>query len=957
MRALCIAGCVALCVNAIAQNSIVGWEAYFDVDNGPGNGQWFPVSNNDTVSVVDAVDASSIGSGFHKLFVRFKTSGGLWSTPNACAVYVRPDVAPPLVHEVIACEYYVGDVDPGCGVGTPIPLDSVASTIYLQRELDLLSVGLANGNYFVNIRYKSSSGSWSMIERRPFTVCDTYGAIAGFETYRSGSSVSVVDQSQYATSIIYDFGDGQTDTTWNPMHHYDVLGNYTVTQTATNACAISTTLQFVRISGLNDYAPHVGGNGGFCSIQLNGMNFVPDMTVTLQQGGSPVVSADTVYQFSPNSASAVLNLLGQDAGTYDLVIDLPGDTTMFIPNGFEIQDVGESVAVGVQWIVPSIMRSNRPRTVILRLSNSNINDVLAAPVWIGYSNDLSFEFIDSIIDPVFSGSDTLPSDVSVNYLLGEPFVGRLTALLIGRVPANGFVDIPIRISSSLQSGTAKLRAWMGNPLLTMDGVFQFTPEGKTRSEAASSWSCIACYLGIVPGLGCTLGIGETLLTPFIADVVNDPEAKSNYFKLMLMTSAGCGETAVDILTFGATAGPNAIGGFMLCTMAYNCFQPNPVPTNVGVSSSYDPNEKNGPSGLAESGFTPGLASLSYKIAFENLDTAALPAQRVVIVDTLDNSVFDVRSASLGWVGLADSIITCTPLARNWTVEHPLNAGYALRLNAAIDTVNAIVTWDFFMIDTLTNALPVDPLTGFLPPNVTSPEGEGFVTLDLPLRTGLPHGQVIQNRASIFFDDNAPIVTNAWLNTLDLLPPTSLTEPLPTFSSDTLVEVFWSGTDPGSGIAKYYVYSSVDTTIGYDLWLVTGATSGTFDGEDGVTYHFYVVAEDSVGNREEKSPTSEAQSTIDFSTGVEPILAQGAFDLFPNPTTGGITLVGSTEEPCILQVEVRNTVGQLLEQRSIPTGTGPIRVSLDLPRLAVGTYMASITCADVKLVERLIKISE
>ncbi len=170
MRALCIAGCVALCVNAIAQNSIVGWEAYFDVDNGPGNGQWFLVSNNDTVSVVDAVDASSIGSGFHKLFVRFKTSGGLWSTPNACAVYVRPDVAPPLVHEVIACEYYVGDVDPGCGAGTPTPTDSVASTIYLQRELDLLSVGLANGNYFVNIRYKSSSGSWSVIERRPFSL-------------------------------------------------------------------------------------------------------------------------------------------------------------------------------------------------------------------------------------------------------------------------------------------------------------------------------------------------------------------------------------------------------------------------------------------------------------------------------------------------------------------------------------------------------------------------------------------------------------------------------------------------------------------------------------------------------------------------------------------------------------------------------------------------------------------
>lgn len=848
---------------------------------------------------------------------------------------------------------YIFDTDQGVGSG--------ASTMTLSDTLDLVADGLASGltlgTHLFGVRARDEQGLWSHTKWQPIYVCETYGAEGGFNHYRSGSTVSFVEHSQYATSMFYDFGDGQTDTTWNPLHQYDALGNYTVTQIATNDCAGDTVVHIARISGLNDYTPHIGGNAGFCTIQMNGMNFVPDMTVTLYQGGSPVLGADTVYRFSMTNASAVLNLLGLDAGIYDLEIVLPGDTTMFIPNGFEIQDAGEAVAVEVQWIAPSIMRTNRARTVVLRLTNSNLNDVLAAPVWIAYSDDISIEFADSIIEPVFSGSDTLPSELTVDHFLGEPFAGKLTALLIGRIPGSGFIDIPIRITSSQVLGTAKLRAWVSDPLLTMDGVFQMAEADNDRDEGFSSWACMSCFLNAVPGLGCTANFAATLLTPFITDVVNSAEGKSQFVKQFLRTAIACGSTAAFVLTGGGLGAPSALG-VSLCLALNNCVQPASVPANVSVSSSYDPNEKNGPSGVAESGFLPSMPSLSYKIAFENLDTAALPAQRIVIVDTLDASVFDIRTATLGVVGLADSIITCESLSRTWTAERPLPGSYVLRLNAAIDTVNAVVTWDFFMVDTLTDALPADPLAGFLPPNATSPEGEGFVTLILPLRTDLPHGQVIQNSATILFDENAPIVTNTWLNTLDLLPPTSQVDPLPSTTTDTLVQVSWTGgTDAGSGIARYYVYASADTTIGYDLWLVTGETSGVFDGENGITYHFYVVAEDSVGNMEVKTPTSEAQTFVDFSTAVEPIIAEGGFVLFPNPTTGAITLVGKTDAPCILQVEVRNTVGQVLEQRSIPTGSGDIRLTLDLPELAMGTYIATVKCADLKLVERLIKITE
>ncbi|MEM8600483.1 MAG: T9SS type A sorting domain-containing protein, partial [Bacteroidota bacterium] len=46
----------------------------------------------------------------------------------------------------------------------------------------------------------------------------------------------------------------------------------------------------------------------------------------------------------------------------------------------------------------------------------------------------------------------------------------------------------------------------------------------------------------------------------------------------------------------------------------------------------------------------------------------------------------------------------------------------------------------------------------LPPNVIPPEGEGFVSFTLQQRPGLEEGTAIDNRASIVFDFNPPILT-------------------------------------------------------------------------------------------------------------------------------------------------------------------------------------------------------
>ena len=94
----------------------------------------------------------------------------------------------------------------------------------------------------------------------------------------------------------------------------------------------------------------------------------------------------------------------------------------------------------------------------------------------------------------------------------------------------------------------------------------------------------------------------------------------------------------------------------------------------------------------------------------------------------------------------------------------------------------------------------DPLAGFLPPNRTSPEGQGFVTFTVKPRAGVSSGEVVRNAASIVFDQNPAIVTAEWPNALDADVPASAVDALPAVAPCSFL-VSWSGADAGSGAAK------------------------------------------------------------------------------------------------------------------------------------------------------------
>jgi hypothetical protein len=125
------------------------------------------------------------------------------------------------------------------------------------------------------------------------------------------------------------------------------------------------------------------------------------------------------------------------------------------------------------------------------------------------------------------------------------------------------------------------------------------------------------------------------------------------------------------------------------------------------------------------------------------------------------------------------------------------------------------------------------------------------------KQNLSTGTQINNQAHIVFDNNAPIDTPVWMNTIDNSKPTSHVMPLDATQQFIVFTVSWTGLDTGSGIRSYTVYSS-ENGGPYTVWLSDATfTSDLFIGQGGKTYSFYTIARDAAGNSEPAKTTAEA----------------------------------------------------------------------------------------------------
>ena len=267
--------------------------------------------------------------------------------------------------------------------------------------------------------------------------------------------------------------------------------------------------------------------------------------------------------------------------------------------------------------------------------------------------------------------------------------------------------------------------------------------------------------------------------------------------------------------------------------------------------SSDPNDIAGPVGFgAQDWVFSANSPLSYTILFQNDPLKAqAPAKQVQITLPLDKN-FDPRTfrlGSFGFGGMAFSVPSNSAFYQT-NLDFTATNGYFLQVFAGVDIANAQAFWTFTTIDPATGDIPENPFLGFLPPDTTPPEGEGYVTCSVSPLAGVTTGTQVSEQATIIFDNQAPLATPVAVNTLEAGGPASTVLPLPAVSASPTFTVAWQGVNiPGGvGIAAYDIYVSQNGGA-YYAWLQgTPLNQAPFTGQAGNTYAFYSIALDQAG---------------------------------------------------------------------------------------------------------------
>lgn len=321
-------------------------------------------------------------------------------------------------------------------------------------------------------------------------------------------------------------------------------------------------------------------------------------------------------------------------------------------------------------------------------------------------------------------------------------------------------------------------------------------------------------------------------------------------------------------------------------------------------TSWDPNEKIGPSGFGELGFVTDATRMTYQILFENKAEAGAPAWKIVIDDTL-STAFDASSVRF---------------------EGASHEGFDFSVNGQV------LHWEITGID--------------LPPNVAPPEGEGYVSFSVNTVPGLPSGTVLANRAVIVFDFNEPIMTNTFVNTLDFEAPVTTMRALPASVTGGDLTVRWDVADGvgGSGVQSTDLFVSVDGG-GFQSVGSTTADSMQVSLEPNHEYRFYALSKDQVGNGEivrSGVVSTQVMSGVFTEDGALPF--EFRLDAaYPNPfnpiTTLGYTLPVSGQARLEIFDSVGRRVAVLVDSDQLP-GTHTVR--WDASGQASGVYFYRLT---------------
>ncbi len=776
---------------------------------------------------------------------------------------------------------------------------------------------------------------------------------------RAGGTYEFTNESTLATKYTWSMGNGEQYSTVAPPLITYKPGGYDVRLIVENElCRLrDTAVVGLVVNGLDRYTPESGGPGNIMFTAYGG-GFHNGITVQLKQGGFTRSSVDSVSWVNDRGSvfTAVVDMHDAPLGVYDVIIST-NDTTYNIPGGYVTEDLVRKLRGEIAG--RDIIRFNTDNVYIMRVHNEGNTMAGHTEVYLLTPMDMEVTRLDSLLLGSYNdiALDTIKEYTLVTKERGYPYDGKLWAYYIAGIPAGEYQDISFNLNTAT-IGKEKIHLWVKGPYSGSEYSSIFDDCIKSILKTAGDLSMDG--ISTIPGLDCIanavkLGVtslytaGSYLWKKFTGGSSGGAKTTASLSKALASAAKNCAGEAALISVVGAEAAPFVelvdfysdavlLGlnlGDNIINIREKCKDDpeDEKEKEIDSRASLDPNTKSGPSGFGEARFISGNDKrMSYTVLFENMNIATLPAQEVIILDTLDKNVYDLSTFRPRQFGFGSQSYLIPAGATEYVEDISYMQDLSVRFYIKLDEETGIVKATFKTIDKATGVVTEDPLAGFLPPNITAPEGEGYISFSVDIKDNLPNGTVIANRASIVFDANEPIITDIWSNTIDRnLPSSIVTEARKVTDSTIIVKI--NGNDAESGIRVYNLYYSENN----EPYRYAGKMrdSSLFKVNPGSTYGFYSISIDKVGNLENKSAAAEA--TVHMKS-EEPVNNGDQLILYPVPSNGTVTLELNIAETQQLFISVYSASGQrVAELYNGSAGSGNLKITKTLYNLSSGLY--------------------
>ena len=511
------------------------------------------------------------------------------------------------------------------------------------------------------------------------------------------------------------------------------------------------------------------------------------------------------------------------------------------------------------------------------------------------------------------------ADIMYHYIFGDDDLSMFviqkdsvgTTWLIGDiaipyVPGNGQYSLPFTIGKmnhNISIYASVMKHWM------YDAESNVAKAGSRNRSADNDRCCVQlavdCVFSIIeyampdgiPSFAkdCALGYAREVAKGVLNDVICQGESfdPSQYVKepqsivvnigsaIMNCIADKLKEIGLDILTEKYLK--EALGGRILKSynVAMNCVY-DPIVNwankcgdddgsqhNSDPLNSWDPNYIFGYTAPNGSHYISDREErIRYTIEFENdsaLATAA--AQRVSITDTLDSRYFDLGSFEAAGISISGTYYEIESGQQSFikTIDLRPRMDVLVQVACVFDEHTGVANWQFTSLDPMTIEERTDTV-GFLPVNDSEGRGIGQVSYSIAFKQGLPDGTRLDNRASIVFDYNDPILTPTWTNIIDNSAPTSeflSVEEL----NDTVIRLRWKGGDENSPAWRYSLaVQAVEDTEWFEFLSNTTDTVFDYRYYRDIDYGFCVLATDSAGNVESREWTRKAEFMREYIAG-------------------------------------------------------------------------------------------